>query len=205
MAPAPPGATRRAERRWRALLSSRAYRTFEAEPPMANGVTIRKAEDADLDAIADNFRRMWLEIGWPPESLRADWREVVRAFVERARVMGTFAAFLAEMDSAVVGTAACQAYTGLYPEIRTPAAHLAGYVWGVYVEPVHRRRGVAARLTRAAIAHLEVAGCTRVRLHASPQGDPVYRSLGFRETNERELVLRGPAPAPAPPGAAGRR
>jgi len=176
-----------------------------AKDQMANAATIRRAEDRDLEVVAGNFRRMWLEIGWPPETLRHDWREVVSDFVERARMAGPFAAFLAEMDSEVVGTAACQIYAGLYPEIRTPAAHLAGYVWGVYVEPAHRRRGVAAKLTRAAIDHLQAVGCTRVRLHASLQGEPVYRRLGFRETNERDLEVSDPAPASAPPGNSGRR
>jgi len=172
---------------------------------MAKAVTIRKANEDELDIVADNFRRMWLEISWPPESLREDWRAVVSEFIAHARARGAFAAFLAEMDSEVLGTAACQIYTGLYPEIQRPAAHLAGYVWGVYVEPAHRRRGVAASLTRAAIDHLEAAGCTRVRLHASRQGEPVYRRLGFRGTNERDLELRGPAPTSAPPETAGRR
>jgi len=78
--------------------------------------------------IADNFRRMWLEIGWPPESLREDWRSVVNDFVEHARRRGAFAAFLAEVDGAVVGSAGCQIYAGLYPEIRIPTRHRVGYV-----------------------------------------------------------------------------
>jgi hypothetical protein len=40
-----------------------------------------------------------------------------------------------------------------------------------------------------AIAHLKALNCTRVLLHASPAGKPVYSRLGFSETNEMHLDL----------------
>lgn len=156
------------------------------------GPAIRRAGDAELTVVADNFRRMWIDMGWHPETLRDDWAGLVAAFVERARSEGDFAAFVAALDGEVVGTAACQVFAGLYPEIRRGSAHRAGYVWGVYVEPPHRRRGLATRLTRAALAHLEAIGCTQVKLHASRDGEPVYRALGFQETNELVRAL-GPS------------
>lgn len=156
---------------------------------MGNDGIIRRAGEDDTGVLADNFRRMWLDMGWRPESLREDGAPVVAAFVERARREGDFAAFLAEVDGEVVGSAACQLFAGLYPEIRRPGMHRAGYVWGVYVRPDHRRRGLATRLTRAALGHLEAIGCTRVTLHASREGAPVYRTLGFRDTNELALDL----------------
>ena len=152
--------------------------------------TIREATDADLADLAEGFRAMWLEIGWRARDLRADADAVVADFVARAREDGEFAAFVAEVGGAVVGTVACQLFSGLYPEIRRPSSHRAGYIWGVYVHPDHRRQGLATRLTRAALAHLEAIGCRRVALHASRDGAPVYRSLGFRETNELALELR---------------
>jgi GNAT superfamily N-acetyltransferase len=110
---------------------------------MATDATIRRAGDADLAVLADNFRKMWLEIGWSPEALREDWVDVVDSFVEAARSESDFAAFVAEIDGEVVATAACQILSGLYPEIRLGSSHLAGYIWGVYVRPDHRRLGLA--------------------------------------------------------------
>jgi GNAT superfamily N-acetyltransferase len=162
---------------------------------VTSDVAIRRAREAETGVVADHFRRMWLDIGWRPDALREDWADVVAAFVERARAEGDFAAFVAESDGEIVGTAACQVFSGLYPEIRLRASHLAGYVWGVYVRPSHRRLGLATRLTQAALDHLDAVGCTSVRLHASRDGAPVYRAMGFRETNELEL-------APSRPGRA---
>lgn len=156
---------------------------------MRSEARIRRASGAETGLLAEHFRRMWLEIGWTPESFREDWAEVVARFVERARAEARFAGFVAETDTEVVGSAACQLFSGLYPEIRLAPSHRAGYVWGVYVRPDHRRRGLATRLTRAACDHLAALGCTVVRLHASRHGEPVYRSMGFRDTNELSLAL----------------
>lgn len=152
--------------------------------------TIRRVTEADTGVLAESFREMWLEIGWSSEALRGDWREVVDVFVERARAQGDFAAFVGELGGEIVGTAACQVFSGLYPEIRRTDLHREGYIWGVYVRPDHRRLGLATRLTRAALEHLDALGCTRVRLHASAEGEPVYRAMGFGDTNELGLDLR---------------
>lgn len=153
---------------------------------------IRSADDADVPALAEHFRRMWLEIGWRPETLREDWLERVTAFIERARAEAEFAGFVAEVDGALAGTAACQLFSGAYPEIRRASWHRAGYIWGVYIRPEYRRRGIATRLTQAALDHLVALGCTRAALHASAAGAPVYRSMGFVETNELGLALVRP-------------
>lgn len=155
---------------------------------------IRRATDLELGIVNENFRRMWIDMGWEPQNLREDSAEVVTGFIERARAEGQFAAFVAEVDSEVVGSAACQVLSGLYPEIRLSASHLAGYIWGVYVAPAHRRRGIATGLTRATLDHLHAIGCTLVKLHASPFGEPVYRAMGFSDTNE--LALPTPSSSP---------
>jgi ribosomal protein S18 acetylase RimI-like enzyme len=161
--------------------------------------TVRAASEAELDVLAEHFREMWLEIGWHPETLRDDWYEVVATFIARARAENDFAGFVAETEGAVVGTAACQLGSALYPEIRRPSVHRAGYIWGVYVRPEYRRWGLARELTQAALGHLRQRGCTRVTLHASRAGDPVYRAMGFDGTNELGLALREGAAETGPP------
>jgi ribosomal protein S18 acetylase RimI-like enzyme len=64
-----------------------------------------------------------------------------------------------------------------------------GYIWGVYVEAPFRRRGFGKQLTAMAVDYLKSIGCTRVILHASPSGQPIYTSLGFVASNEMRLDL----------------
>ncbi|HTU80749.1 MAG TPA: GNAT family N-acetyltransferase, partial [Candidatus Acidoferrales bacterium] len=102
-----------------------------------------------------------------------------------ARIAAGEARFFVAMDGAVVvGTSGALISDG-YPFAVHRVAR--GYIFGVRVAPEYRRRGLARRLTEAGIAFLRGAGCTRIRLHASPFGRPIYERLGFTPTNEMEL------------------
>jgi ribosomal protein S18 acetylase RimI-like enzyme len=100
-----------------------------------------------------------------------------------------YKAFVAEIDGIVVGSVGCQLFAGLYPHILTDQYRKYGYIWGVYVEPPYRAQGLGKKLTSRAQEYLKSLACTRVILHASPSGKPVYSSLGFSESNEMRLDL----------------
>ena len=59
-----------------------------------------------------------------------------------------------------------------------------GLVLNVYVDPKHRRQGVARRLMETLIDWAPGAGIVRLVLHAAPDGRRLYEALGFRESNE---------------------
>jgi GNAT superfamily N-acetyltransferase len=54
----------------------------------------------------------------------------------------------------------------------------------VYCEPEHRRRGLARSLISAMLEWCKRERVAKVVLHASPDGRPLYESLGFVQTNE---------------------
>lgn len=58
---------------------------------------------------------------------------------------------------------------------------LAGSMSSVFVEPTHRGRGVARAVVSAGVAWLDEQGAEVVDLHATPQAEALYRSLGFAE------------------------
>jgi ribosomal protein S18 acetylase RimI-like enzyme len=59
------------------------------------------------------------------------------------------------------------------------------WVGMVLVDPEFRRRGIASRLMRAALAYLDGEGVRSVKLDATPDGRHVYEGLGF----EDELLI----------------
>ena len=152
-------------------------------------ITIREASQNEDSLIARHFYQMWMDNDVPDESIRSDWLETTLQFINNARQDLFYQAFIAEVDGVAIGSASCQIFAGLYPQVLVENYRKYGYIWGVYVEPAYRRKGIAKQLTNMAIAYLKSLGCTRVILHASPSGKPVYTSLGFSESNEMRLDL----------------
>jgi ribosomal protein S18 acetylase RimI-like enzyme len=56
--------------------------------------------------------------------------------------------------------------------------------------PAARRRGLASRVMRAALADARARGCTTVSLQATEAGERLYEQLGFRRLGPMELWER---------------
>ena len=147
---------------------------------------VRHASLEDETLIAENFYRMWSDYELS-ELLRVDWQEITLQFIKQAKTSLSFAAFVAEANDEIVGSVACQRFYGLYPDVFEQSERDYGYIWGVYVAPQYRGKGIGKTLTRAADDYLKSIGCTRVLLHASPMGKSMYASLGFTDSNEMKL------------------
>lgn len=76
-----------------------------------------------------------------------------------------------------------------YPRLNNLTG-ITPYVLSVFVEPNHRREGVATRLLRELIREGRGTGGRRIQLHASDQGRRLYRELGFERTWEMRLDLK---------------
>ena len=158
--------------------------------PMKLNINLRETSLEEDSLIAQHFYQLWRDNDVPADSIKSDWQETILQFINHARQNLCYKAFVAEVDGKVVGSAGCQLFAGLYPLALVENYRKYGYIWGVYVEPPYRGQGIAKQLTNIALDHLKIIGCTRVVLHASPSGKPVYSSLGFSQSNEMRLDLR---------------
>ena len=147
------------------------------------------AETDDDALLADYYHQHWLAMGLAPADVAPDWREGALAFIAGARRGRAFAGFVARDAGRPVGGACCHLVERAYPAFRAGDARVVGYVWGVYVEPSSRARGLGAALVRACLGHLSARGCGRALLHAGEQSRPLYERLGFEATDELALVL----------------
>lgn len=152
-------------------------------------IILREATLEEDSLIAEHFFRMWLDNRVSEDSVASEWYNLTLDYIKEARRNLFYKAFVAEFDNLVVGSTGCQLFAGLYPNILKPQYRKYGYIWGVYVEPRHRRQGIAKQLTNMAIDYLKAIACTRVILNASPLGKPVYKSLGFNYSNAMQLDL----------------
>ncbi len=58
------------------------------------------------------------------------------------------------------------------------------YLLSVHTEKAYRGKGLATLIVKESIKLAKKLGYPRVELHASKQGEGVYRRLGFERTNE---------------------
>jgi GNAT superfamily N-acetyltransferase len=148
---------------------------------------IRETLPKEDAIIAEHFYQMWLDIGVPEKSIKSNHRDMTLEFIKQARQNLFYKGFVAEVDNIIVGSASCQLFAGLYPLILEEKYRKYGYIWGVYVEPSYRKKGIAKQLTNATIEHLKSINCTKAILNASPAGKPVYENLGFSPSNAMQL------------------
>lgn len=155
---------------------------------------------ADVDAImirplgeddAPAFKALRLKaIQDSPSAVQPTYEEEATRTLDdmRSRVRATeyeivFGAFRGD---ALVGV------TGLRRHVPVQAAHKA-VLWGVFVDPAHRRGGVARRLLDAAIGHARSSRVLQIQLCVNtenPRAQALYRGAGFKEFGVEPRALR---------------
>ena len=169
----------------------------------AGTIRVRRATRNDLETLFGHRQRMWTDMGTYSRRQVAAAGPRSRAWIRTEVRAGRYLGFVAETPSgAVAGSGAIwlhpvQPFPGPRPRPDAP------YILSMYTVPEFRGRGVARRLVREMIRWARRRGYRRITLHASKQGGPVYRAVGFVETNEMRYNLIGfggvPASSPAAP------
>jgi GNAT superfamily N-acetyltransferase len=195
--------TPRAKRRARRAPTS--FRKRPADDPKSSTLIIRPAHRSELDTLVLHRRRMWTDIRrWNPGDLdRAD--PAYRRWVRREMGAHRFFGFVVEsLEGRIVGSGAVWLQPAQPRPGRLSRSHLP-YILSMYTLPAFRGRGVATRLVEAMVQWARKRGYARVTLHASRLGHPIYQRLGFEDSNEMRLALRGRhAPSGSPRKAASR-
>lgn len=141
--------------------------------------TFRQAVLDDMPTIVQHRRQMFLDMGSPERAEMAE--RVFPGWLRVAIQDGTYLGIFAEHEGQIVAGTGIMFYEWLpAPDYKT----LRGYLLNVYVEPEHRRKGLARELVRQSLEICQERGITIVTLHASDMGRPVYESLGFKAMNE---------------------
>ena len=150
-------------------------------------IVIRAAEPSEFDIAAEFWISMRRELGMPDEDLADDWKQRSIAYFRKRYDAGELCWFFACDDTTVVASAAAFLIDGYPSEI---TRRRVGYIAGVFVNPRHRRRGLARAVTQAAVDWLWERGCRAVRLHAAQNARPIYAAMGFEASNEMILDRR---------------
>jgi ribosomal protein S18 acetylase RimI-like enzyme len=148
-------------------------------------VTTRPVSLSDLDLICRHREDMFRASNAPDrsdESLRA-MTASFRVWIEPRLRDGSYFGYIVEEDGAAV------AGIGLMiidwpPHPLHPNEDKRGYVLNLFVEPSHRKRGLAKMLTGLGEAEIAGRGVSFAILHATRMGRPLYEQIGWAQTAE---------------------
>lgn len=163
---------------------------------LPEGYRIEKVQPNQGLVVAVQRGQMFVDMGTMTEQEAAEshglWGHWLRDAIDREEYIGLFV--INDHDSGteipltvIVGGVGILLQPRL-PSLKDPALHKA-YILNMYVEPSHRRKGLAEALMQAALAEARARGIRNLNLNAAPLGRHIYERLGFVEATNPEMRL----------------
>lgn len=150
---------------------------------MESPYALRRATSADAELISRQRHAMFTDMGHRHMDVAT---EKFAEWVEQKLAGGDYLGWFALQNEQVVAGAGLWLIE--WPPTPLDLHTQRGYICNVFVEPPHRRQGLARLLVSAILDYCEGEGIHVLLLHASDKGRTLYESLGFTATNEMRLV-----------------
>jgi ribosomal protein S18 acetylase RimI-like enzyme len=166
-----------------AVLVDRGFDVVVTRPGMVGSTAVSSSgpvpEGVRLDLAVSPDRDQIIELQRQSFDLHPD---TAKGLVPNAVFADPDAALVVARDELLPGA----------PIVGSVTVHLdpTAAIVGAAVLPSHRRRGIGSALTSAALALAGRHGADLAWLQASPDGEPLYRRLGFVEVAPFQVWLR---------------
>ncbi|MGA4845108.1 GNAT family N-acetyltransferase [Streptomyces sp. G5(2025)] len=154
---------------------------------------VRQAVADDLPELLRLRASLFEDLGgdyFNPAAAGDDWRHHLAAVMKEQLTSDTATARILVVDGGS-GLAACGMGT---VDQWFPGPHnvngRVGHVIGVVTDVPYRRRGYSRAIMRELLDWFREREASRVDLYASPEGEPLYRALGFVDHPDPALFWR---------------
>lgn len=152
-------------------------------------ISYRRADINDVETLVECRIRFLNELYNHPEDAETKiLGKSLLQYFSKTIPSNEFIAWLAEYNGKVVGTGGMVVW-------QMPARYgglesgKAGYILNLYTIPEARRKGICTRLLNELIEEASSLGIRYLHLHASKDGESIYRKAGFVEPDQIELKL----------------
>jgi GNAT superfamily N-acetyltransferase len=154
-------------------------------------IEVRRATVDDVPELV-RLRGVMLSAMSGREPAPGPWQDAAATTLARRlpEPAGSLAAFVVDRPDESRGLAACA--VGVIEcrlgDPNNPSGEI-GHVFNVATDPGYRRRGYSRACLRALLDWYRQRGIVSIDLRATPDGEPLYRALGFAPTAGRAMRL----------------
>lgn len=154
-----------------------------------NYVTLRKATERDIDILVQ-YRIQFLteSYGAAPVEEETALRSGLSEYFKRAFIERCFISWIAEYDNKPVG------FSGMV--VREQPGNFdipygkTGYILNMFTLKEYRNMGICKSLFSKLIDEARALKLDKIELHATSDGEPVYRQFGFTEPADKAMELK---------------
>ncbi len=154
-------------------------------------IILKKATVSDIETII-TYRIIFLTeaYGIPGQEIELVLRNSLKEYLRKSFDNDTFVSWFAEYKNILVG------FSGMV--IREQPGNFeipngkTGYILNMFTLKEYRNNGIGSLLFQKLIEEAKLRNLDRIDLHATSDGEPVYRKFGFTEPHDKvlELILR---------------
>jgi GNAT superfamily N-acetyltransferase len=147
---------------------------------------VRAATLADADILVRHRIAMFTDMDVPLDARQLE--QAFRVWIGEMIPAGSYRAWLAEDSTGAVAGGGGITIIPWPPGPQYTGDRLA-FVYNVYTEPAHRRRGLARRIMETIHAWCRNEGIGSIALNASRDGKPLYEAIGYAESPSPMMFL----------------
>jgi GNAT superfamily N-acetyltransferase len=151
-------------------------------------VVLRKVINQDIDTIIDHRIIFLREVqGAPAPELESRLRQSLKKYLTVSLETDKFVSWIADYKNRPVGFGGMvireQPGNFELPNGRT------GYILNMYTVKKFRRNGIGTLLFQKLIDEARSRNLDRIELHATKNGEPIYRQFGFTDPHDKVLEM----------------
>jgi GNAT superfamily N-acetyltransferase len=155
---------------------------------MTDKVTIRRVEESDIPKMTAARIDYLAEMqGDRPEQYKEELQQNLQLYFQNSIREQRFFALQAEIEEIVVSYGAM--ILKKIPGDFNQSSYLEGEILNMYTPPEYRRKGYSSLILENLLKEAGKMGVSKVSLHCSRAGEPLYRKFGFSDPQYPYLEL----------------
>jgi ribosomal protein S18 acetylase RimI-like enzyme len=154
-----------------------------------NKIILKKATISDIEILIEYRIIFLIEVqGKPSEELELSLRKSLRQYFTKSIENDSFITWIAEYENKSIG------FSGMV--IREQPGNfeipngMTGYILNMYTLKEYRNNGIGTLLFQKLIHEAKQRNLDRIDLHATEDGEPIYKRSGFTEPHDKVLEFR---------------